>query len=639
LEGVVESPVEINPSSNSAGRVLPVPTFKLIASIAPAETRMQRFAGVFIAICFTLMYAYLVFSYWAPAHPGVDQNAYLVGGKSLARTGSTAIEVADGFSFVGRMYVAAESGEIHPKYPLGLPILYASCVWMFGDAPGNHAYVAMHAISPAMSSFAVLGMFMAGRLVCGTFGGLLAMILLSTSQVMLLLSVNPNSHAAAICVVVWGMYFLCCWSMTGHARYGWPAGFLLGFATLVRYTDGLLALCIAVASIFTLVWRKRRSYIRVAVPSIAWWMVVGVLVAYNSYHFGSLTGYDGTNESSGFSMDYFWFSWDLMIRTIHETGLFFVMPLGVIGMILLSGSAKRLTTLLWVWGLPSILLYTSYYWAPQSQGTGYARFVLTQLPPLVIGASYALVTLSRSKGVSGRSATLAAGVVVAVAAGVSAYRVTGSVASDAGRSARLNLETTAAENWNLFAAGEALVQRVPSKSILFSQGDRLHHLQLVGDWSLYQVDGFRVENARRLLDRRGADDSEPHPIDPRRIASLEILYRDKKDPDLIKDMRTIIDNAFATRRQVFVFLPEREVSRFEKSFIEEKSGLTFKNIQTLVDSPQTLRWPDNQIDNPPRRPMGMGGPQNRPGPGNRPIPPAQATNRWILGEIVATPLS
>ena len=64
-------------------------------------------------------------AYWAPAHPGTDQNGYLVGGKLFAATASTGFKPADPFSFVGRMWVESTDGKFFPKYPLGLSIIYA----------------------------------------------------------------------------------------------------------------------------------------------------------------------------------------------------------------------------------------------------------------------------------------------------------------------------------------------------------------------------------------------------------------------------------------------------------------------------------------------------------------------------------
>ena len=52
-------------------------------------------------------------------------------------------------------------------------------------------------------------------------------------------------------------------------------GFFLGFACMIRYTEGLLILPIALAAICSLLWKDWRSYVRNDVPALAWLVPVG----------------------------------------------------------------------------------------------------------------------------------------------------------------------------------------------------------------------------------------------------------------------------------------------------------------------------------------------------------------------------
>ena len=51
-------------------------------------------------------------------------------------------------------------------------------------------------------------------------------------------------------------------------------------------------------------WKSWPSYISAAVPLVAWAAPVGTMMLFNWFTVGHLTGYDGTNEGSGFSIKY-----------------------------------------------------------------------------------------------------------------------------------------------------------------------------------------------------------------------------------------------------------------------------------------------------------------------------------------------
>src|SRR5256714_13525664 len=137
------------------------------------------------------------------------------------------------------------------------------------------------------------------RLAAGSFAGILGMILLATCPVTLVLANNPNSHAAALAFVTWGMLFLIWWWKRGGWWRGAIAGFLLGYAVAIRYTEGLLLLPLCVAAVLTIRWSDPKSYLRAAVPILFWLVPVVALVCFNKAAMGSWTGYDTTNESTG----------------------------------------------------------------------------------------------------------------------------------------------------------------------------------------------------------------------------------------------------------------------------------------------------------------------------------------------------
>src|SRR4029079_15494892 len=113
------------------------------------------------------------------------------------------------------------------------------------------------------------------------------------------------------------------------------AGLLLGFTVSIRYTEGLIALPMAAAALMTIEWRNWRSYVGAAVPFVAWLVPVAALLVFNRLTIGTLTGYDSSHESTGFTVAQFQDKWECTLQQLHVYGLFFVLPLGVLGMLLM----------------------------------------------------------------------------------------------------------------------------------------------------------------------------------------------------------------------------------------------------------------------------------------------------------------
>jgi hypothetical protein len=306
-------------------------------------------------------------------------------------------------------------------------------------------------VSPASAVAAVAGMFLLARQVSGSFAAALAAILLGTSQLMLMLADNPNSHASCMAFIVWGMFFCVRWMQTGSHWRGILGGLLVGYAATIRYNEILLfvAMCVVVLSrlpwnqwktwlsvslvvamaggielivlhsqnstaaaagldvkwsdgavhlavlsaivliiaslagltlcILHLTWQDWRMYIRALVPGLAWAIPVGILLLVNKHTMGSTTGYDSTHESEfgvAFQWRFFWQNWEKVIREFYDMGLFFIVPFAVAGVFMLFRRSWRI----------GLMLYMSYYWSPDF-ADAYARFFLTYLPALLVGAA------------------------------------------------------------------------------------------------------------------------------------------------------------------------------------------------------------------------------------------------------------
>lgn len=225
---------------------------------ADTESPARQWGYLLVAIGIAALYLALILQYWAPAHGGVDQNGYFVGGRMIAKTGTMQYTPESPYGFVGAMWVRTDDGRNFPKYPIGLPLLFACCFWIFGDAQAP--YVA-NLISPISAALALVGMFLMCRVVAGSFVGLLAMIVLGTSQATMMLANNPNSHAPALAFVCWGMFLLLSWWKHGGWWRGIVGGFLIGYAATIRYTEALLLVPIGLAVLFSMPWASGRDAI------------------------------------------------------------------------------------------------------------------------------------------------------------------------------------------------------------------------------------------------------------------------------------------------------------------------------------------------------------------------------------------
>jgi hypothetical protein len=665
----------------SAIRLLP-------ANLTDPEPRSKRLLFLATALAITWGYFYFITSYWMPAHPGVDQNGYLVGGKQMALSGSSGFRPANPFLYVGAMWVMTGEPDkndvwYYPKYPIGLPLLNAIPLWIDWDTGKHWALY----ISPASTALALLGMFLLVRTVAGSFVGTMAMLLLGMNVVTLSLANNPNSHAPALGFVVWGMFMLLRWWQTGSTWRGIIAGLLLGYSVTVRYLDGgllLLPLLVAVlcvlpyrlaarvgwvrailcmlvaagatwlrlrvdnvqlgliaaaAGLLTValitpwwrfqlsprsgaLWRGvfavalvvgvvllkvpanlRDDYTRIAllivdvafagavlfiyspapwrraaVPLLAWGVPVLWLVGFNWFAMGTITGYDTTNESTGFTWDEFWTKWEFMVQQLHDYGAFFVLPLSVIGLALMWRWNWRVALAMLLWLVPASIFYAAYYWGMDLMGMSYLRFFLTLIPAMILPALWLLRHGGWARATQSNPARgsvgmpIACGVLVAICAALGL------------RNALPSLERDLVVSGNLFFTCEGIASIAPKGSVVFTDqrggsAGVLNFLQWRGDYDLYAADAFNTGGGRWAggggrFGGAGAD--APNPRQGARRAYLrQYVYATLSDSDLIAEQKKIVRDALnePDTRRVFVIVPGAAASNFRQRFL---SGTEFQ---------------------------------------------------------------
>lgn len=633
----------------------------------PYESPFKRAVFFIAAAAVLILHVNFLDTYWGPGHYGNNQNAYLVGGKFLATRGTTGFEPKSPWEFVGWMWnmadensTAAGGGWVYPKYPIGLPLLNATVykvgLWFSEDGDISRAVDWTFKVSPICTSAAMFAIFLITRLVAGSFAGILAMISFATLTVVMWLSNNPYSHAADMGFVCCGMYALIKWWQRGGWWRGAIAGFLLGYAATIRYTEGLLVLPIAAAVICSMRWHRPAAWIlawsifgacligagalmmyapdrqgwmaalaitaivpiilmtvlmvvdghgkmilRLSVPLLAWAVPLVALVTFNYITVGSPTGYDSTNESTGFTLTELQRKWRWGIDQFYNTGLYVLLPLSVGGMLMAFRWNWRLGLLLVLWYVPGTLLYLTYYWGMNLPVWGFLRFFASVLPAGVIAAVWLLQRAAASVDaptapISRQRAfyTGLAVVVAAAAVGSAAYfgfnkdgpyfggfvalaAVAGALIAagigGAGRGvagaiamgvviafpAAINtdvsigpLERDMVISNNMAAAGRNIRKAAPAGSVVFANSQRVcNFLQFAGDYELYGSDYFT--GGRPVPGIRGGPNGEdPNPIQPARSKFTARVYEKFGREQRIAEARRICKEAIAAGRRVFV---------------------------------------------------------------------------------------
>ncbi len=566
------------------------------------EGILPRIVWTIVAIAVAGLFFWGLFGhYWAPANAGVDQNGYLVGGKQFARTLSMGLTPEDPWGFVGMMWIGTPHQTYYPKYPLGLPFIYAVMLWIGGAA---HGVAMAHAVSPVCMALAVLGTFFLLRQVVPGFYAVLGAILLASSPVTLQLTNNPNSHASTLMCVVWGMVLLLRWWRCGGLWTARGAGLLLGYAATIRYTEGLLILPLLLVAIFASFSERRSPNAeadatdeaapphrygrrRQALVMMAWWALpIALLVTFNLFWFGDITGYDSTNESTGFRWEYFRDNWETTIRLLNNTGLFFVLPLGVVGLAVMLRWQWRLAMVLLAWIVPGVLLYTAYYWAPDNDGVSYMRFFLTFLPGFILAAMWLLHTLvpliggwvhdaphyMRTLKPPRRGSVavpIIVGSMVLIASAVQVFN------------AQPQLEADFRRSLSLDEGARRFVEIAPQGSIVFGNNNVLHHLQFVADYRCYSPSTFQTASLRRLRDR---DPTEPQGLQPQRAQFLVDFIGNRSDTELAALQAGIIQRAIGQGQRVFYIGNRNTLTTWERNMQRSRERLTDEQRQAhLLD--------------------------------------------------------
>jgi 4-amino-4-deoxy-L-arabinose transferase-like glycosyltransferase len=494
--------------------------------------------------------------YWVPADSNLDENAYLLSGKLLARTGSPGFVPPDPYSLVGMMWVTAPAGRCYPKYPLGQTLLVAAAVAAGGlRAP--------FWISPVLMTLGLLGVFLLVREAVGPFAGLLAMLAMATSPALLAETNDPDSHGAVVCFTTWGMLLLLRWGRTGKPSQAALAGLLLGLSAVTRYTEGLLLLPMGLVTLPAPGARRdRRRLAGTGALAAGWLLPVGAQVAFNLRVFHRLTGYDETNESTAFAPRYFLEHAGLVLRQLSTLGLPLLFPLAALGLALLMARGRRSALVLWAWVLPSLLLYTAYYWAVDD--VAYTRFFLTILPPLALGMAWLLTRPLPGPEWLRRRVQPALALALVLACGAYGVREALPILRGVQEDQTVARDTAA-----------AALAAAPAGATFFGPVQPMLYLQYAGDgYRLYGRNVFLPQAVERLGRR---DPRAPNPLQPKRARALYRRLKGRKPVGLLRLQRTLTADALGEGRRVFVILPagDAAATRFASPELDDRDARSF----------------------------------------------------------------
>lgn len=342
-----------------------------------------------------VLYAWIQTANFTPACTEEDTDGYLTLAKRMARGGPIGELQPDPFLYHSHVWVQNARGLVMPKYDPGYPALMAAAWRLGGDR-------AMFWISPLAGGLALLGAFLLFRLWLDPWPSVLALVSMVFNPMFISYTVYPLTHAADLCFIAWGMYFLWRWLRSPSPWTGAAAGLALGYAGLVRHGSSVLLLAAGVATV-TVFWRRLargRPSDTAPAPAVAGWgrtigailalvltlaAMSAVAMAYNAAVFGApwLSGYGLSGEQTAFAWAYFLDHYANLDRGLIVDCFYFLFPLAVLGILLTGPWPERMMRLAWL--LPLYVLYTAYYWVTAYMS--YYRFMYGLLP-LVIGMAY-----------------------------------------------------------------------------------------------------------------------------------------------------------------------------------------------------------------------------------------------------------
>lgn len=346
-----------------------------------AGSGAPRWAGPAL-LALMAAYGALLVLYVGAVAGGSDNSGYFNEARLLARLSVHAKpRVLDGLPAASAppyLYIplgfkpaAGDPSSIVPTYPPGLPLLLAPLARIVGWRHAGDAALILHALAGLALTFAL------GRR-CGLSAAwaLLGSAVLAASPLYLYTSLQALSDTPA---TAWALAaVLAAWKSRERAGWALAAGLALGVSFLIRPSNFLLALPMAVA----VGPSPRRAVLCAAgaIPSIAAWMAINH-AAYGGY---LQSGYGAIGNE---------FHSALVAPTLRYVvrwlpSLFSPIVAAAPAVLVLARARPRPVAVLASWALAYVGFYSAYRWTHEDWW--FLRFLLPAVPALVVAGLLAV---------------------------------------------------------------------------------------------------------------------------------------------------------------------------------------------------------------------------------------------------------
>lgn len=348
-----------------------------VAAEARVEKRSRARVAAAVAIVCLLAVAYLVFirRYTSPYAAGSDASGYLNVARLLAHgeltqpVGSIAGLSPPGWDYYFQQplgfIVHGDRGIMIPTYPVGLPLH----LWLASAFVGlAYASILVNVVLAAAAGALMAGF---GRRLGLSWGWALAgAAILWACPLYVFMGLQPMSDVPAM---VWCLATIwCAVNARDHSPWAFPAGAALAMAVLVRPSN--LLLVVPVAVVLGLHWRRWALLVLGGAPGAAF------LAWYNLQLYGSIlaTGYGDVR--SAFALEFFPHNaahvgyWTVQLLSP-------VVVLGLLGVPWLMRQAPVAARLLLAWAGVFFVFYLFYYHTGETWW--YLRFLLPAFPALI----------------------------------------------------------------------------------------------------------------------------------------------------------------------------------------------------------------------------------------------------------------
>ena len=469
--------------------------------------------GLLLLGVIVIAYAVLLWAFFVPAHPGVDQNGYMTTGRELAQHGRLYYVPHNPYQFIGAMMVQLPNGRVYAKYPPGVGILAAVAQTIGGR-------YAIYCVDPICMVVGITAAYFLFIQFVDEFLALIGVLLLATNPVILQFADDANSHGAAFGFTVLGFCLLMMWLRRGGWLWGIGAGVVLGFCPYMRYTEALWCIPLLIALLIAR-FMNERPWREIWATAAAYAVPLFILMTINWISFGYpwRTGYWYCGEQGGFSWRYFVFgdhtsnfqaNWITALGQFENFGLFLIFPLVVLGLGKLWVESRRWALLIAAWMIPGTIVYLFYYWAPNRLNTvAYLRFFIDVMPAMILCALWAMRSIFGTY-ISTRALTV--GVLAAMAG---AYCLMRSVPA---------LEQMHATKEDLATTAHELRQHIRPGAVVFADGPICDYLGSISDYRLYNLQLFSPAFFQRCL--KMSEITGPNPLQKARVrAYIGLLGR------------------------------------------------------------------------------------------------------------------